>query len=394
VTVSGHASLSELARSAPHSLIRGLRLTGHEAQLTQVIAAVAGADRVFASRFVQLVLVAAERHGRQEGAVGALGDVPVELKCVAEHALYDREDRTLGRVDLRFDSQDFTLLIENKLHSHFGDEQLRRYEAALALLPAGRAGLVAITRNVPSRSELEVFGRGWLGAVRWTHLVDGMRHLPIADTAVAAQWPLLLDVLEAQGDLGVTSVDTNLVHAWARYLDGRAVLTDLMDAIRERALDLIGDQLARRYPDYGPATRLCAPLAVGKSLVAVKREQQVVSTAYAVPAREQNDAVVRLQFWMDRGEALFGLRIAPYDGLQRVRRTEPQLAAAAALLLKAGFRDRRGCWWSEHRSPEFLDSDDVPERLLEIVARDMRAVADSDILLVDVKRARRRLRPA
>lgn len=226
--------------------MRGLRLARHEAQLTQVIAAVAATDRHFASCFVQLLLQTAERHGRQGSSVRALGEIPDELDCVGEHTLYDRNDRTVGRVDLRFDGEDFTLLVENKLHSHFGEDQLLRYETALALLPAGRAGLVAITRNVPSHSELDVRGPGWLGAVRWAQMVDGLRRLPIADEHIAEQWPLLVDVVEAEGDLGMTAVDTDLIRAWARYLDGRQVLTDLLDSVRERAFDIIVGELLSR----------------------------------------------------------------------------------------------------------------------------------------------------
>lgn len=33
-------------------------------------------------------------------------------------------------------------------------------------------------------------GPGWLGAVRWAHVGGELRALPIADAAVAAQWPL------------------------------------------------------------------------------------------------------------------------------------------------------------------------------------------------------------
>jgi hypothetical protein len=294
--------------------MRGLRLARHEAQLTQVIAAVASTDRRFASCFVRLVLQTAERHGRNAAAVGDLGDVPDELDCTAEHTLYDRKDRTLGRVDLRFDAEDFTLFVENKLHSHFGKDQLMRYETALALLPAGRAGLVAITRNVPSHNELNVRGTGWLGAVRWAQMVDGLRRLPIADARFAEQWPLLIDVLEAEGDLGVTSIDTDLVRAWAHYLDGRQVLADLLDSVREASLDIIASELLSRYPDHGPASDVCAPITHGKKgAVSVKREQQLIWSGYAIPATDDGGAIA-LQFWADNGEPCFGVAVTPGDG--------------------------------------------------------------------------------
>jgi hypothetical protein len=371
--------------------VRGLRLAGHEAQLTQVIAAVGATDPRFAGEFVRLALAVAGSNAAFAPAVRALGRVPDELRCVAEHTVYDRKDRSLGRVDLRFDGDDFTLLVENKLHSDFGLQQLHRYEDARRLLPAGRSGLLAITRNVPSHNEMAVRGRGWLGAIRWAHLADGMRGLRIADGSIAAQWPLFIDVLDAQGDLGVTSVNAELVRAWAHYLDGREVLVDLLGAVRERAHDIVAEELVRRYPGYGPASKLCAPLMRGKrGVVAIKHEQQAVSTGFTVPAREKAEAAILVHFWMEAGEAYFGVRIDPWDGYERARRNEPQLRAAALKLGKAGFRNDQGSWWSQYTSADYLDCDDVPMRLLELVRKDMRAVARSDILLADVKRFRRR----
>ena len=49
--------------SAAHALISGLRLTGDEAQFTQVIAAVARADPGFAGELVALILKTASKEG-------------------------------------------------------------------------------------------------------------------------------------------------------------------------------------------------------------------------------------------------------------------------------------------------------------------------------------------
>ena len=391
MSVPGSLSLPDVRRSRRHALVRGLRLARHEAQLTQVIAAVAFTDRRFASCVVRLILQAAERHGRNAAAVRALGDVPDELDCAAEHTLYDRKGLTLGRVDLRFDADDFTLFVENKLHSHFGEDQLLRYETALALLPAGRAGLVAITRNVPSHNELNVHGPGWLGAVRWAQIVDGLRQLPIADAGIAEQWPLLVDVLEAEGDLGVTSIDTDLVRAWARYLDGRQVLADLLDSVRERGSDIIAGQLLSRYPDHGSASEVCVPITHGKKgAVSVKREQQLIWSGYAIPATDDSGAIA-LQFWPDDGEPCFGVAVIPGDVDDRLRDNDAQLAAASLALLKNGFQQNRGLWWSVHPPAEYLHHDDVPKRLLELVEPDVRTIIESDILLRDMTdRPRRR----
>jgi hypothetical protein len=389
-----HVQGLAIARSPAHALTWGLRLAGHEAQLTQVIAAVGSSDPRFACAFVELVLAAASKYAGHPASVRELGAVPQELDCAAEHSVYDHKDRRLGRVDLRFDGEDFTLLIENKLHSRFGERQLARYQQALELLPAGRAGLVAITRDVPSHAELSVRGRGWLGAVRWAHLAEGLRKLPIADPFVADQWPLLIDVLDSQGDLGVTSVDHSLPRAWARYLEGRAVLIDLLDSIRERALDVLRSELSKRYPDHGPGERLCAPFTHGKrGMVAVKSDQQTVWTGFNVPAREKSAPAVGLSFWMEDGDVMFGVAADPYNGPERVRRKERQLAEASRRLLKAGFQSDDSSWWRQYPSSAFLDDEDVPARLLALVKKDVRALVTSDILLADVQRLRRRTGP-
>jgi hypothetical protein len=367
--------------------MRGLRLRGHEAQITQAVGAIGSADPAFATDFVTLVLEVAARNHRYAEAVRRMGRVPERLGCVAEHTVYGRGDVSLGRVDLRFSSEDFTLLIENKLHSSFGDEQLRRYEAARRLLPAGRSGLVAITRNVPGSAELDVKGDGWLGAIRWAHLADGLRGLHVRDEGIAAQWPLLVDVLEAQGDLGVTSVDSELVRAWARYVDGRDLLADILDAIRERTYDIIVEALLERYPAHGPGERICAPLFRGKrGVVAIKREQQIVSMGFTIPAREKNEPALIVHFWMAHGEPYFGVRADPYLGYDRVKNGDNELEEASVALARAGFMNEGGSWWREHPASRFLDCDDVPTRLLELIREDVSAIVNSDLLQRDVSR--------
>lgn len=239
--------------------MRGLRIRNHEAQLTQVVAAVADSDPLFASAFVKLLLQVAASDARHRRNVEAMGTPPDELGCRAEESVYDEYDFGLGRVDLRFDGgDDFTLFVENKLHSGFGRDQLNRYQAALKTLPEERvrSGLLAITRDVPSQGELDAGAVGWLGAIRWARLYDeGLAYLPIKDPDVRVQWKLLFDVMHTQGDLGLTSVDAELVRAWARYSDGREHLRDLLDNLREGALDIVRDELKRKYRRAGAAKR-------------------------------------------------------------------------------------------------------------------------------------------
>src|SRR4051812_24157756 len=154
--------------------------------MTQAIADVARADARFASAFVGLLLKTAERdaHSRNVRAFLDGRDVPSELGCRAEEHLRDTGDSSLGRVDLRFDgSDDFTLFVENKLYSGYGDEQVNRYLRALKRLPPdGRSALLAVTRSLPTYGEptLDSDPR-WLGSVRWSRMTDDLARLPIGD---------------------------------------------------------------------------------------------------------------------------------------------------------------------------------------------------------------------
>ena len=57
------------------------------------------------------------------------------------------------------------------------------------------------------------------GSVRWARLLPGLRELPVADEQLGEQWRLLLDILDRQGDLGMTRANSELIWAWARYLE-------------------------------------------------------------------------------------------------------------------------------------------------------------------------------
>src|SRR5204862_123122 len=84
----------------------------------------------------------------------------------------------------------------------YGRDQVQRYLAALDRLPEERrAGLIAVTRNVPTYGEPRLDSNdGWLGSVRWAHISSDLRGLPVADDQLRTQWQLFVDVLEDQGD--------------------------------------------------------------------------------------------------------------------------------------------------------------------------------------------------
>lgn len=240
-----------LAESPAHAIVHGLRLRRHEAQLTQVVAAIARTDLGFARAFAEALLAQARLDGEgNQAAFDALGELPEKVRCAAEITMYNEMGGSLGRVDLLFEDaagEPFTLVVENKLHSGFGPAQLERYQSALRLVRGGggRGGLLALTRDVPTAGGLEAGADEWLGSVRWSRLLPHLRRLSIIDAGVAAQWILLLDVLDQQGDLGMTSVDAEALRGRARYQAGRQQLQWLLEQIFDATLEHTRTELRR-----------------------------------------------------------------------------------------------------------------------------------------------------
>jgi len=371
------------------ALVRALRLQRDEAQFTRAIAAVARVDSRFASHLVELVLDIARSDSRHRVNVERIGAPPPELACLTEHSLYDRSGKALGRVDLRFDGGDhFTLLVENKLHSGFGEEQLERYQAALRSLPRGRmrAGLIAITRDVPSYGELLPGAEGWLGAVRWARLWDrGLADLPISDADVALQWKLLLGIMHEQGDLGLTTVDSELIVAWTRYEEAQKHLVAILGDVRQPALDLLRDRLHAKYRRYGTREQLAATHHFGgREAQPYKRQKENVWTAIRVPART-NHPTVRLSFVAaEAGRPMFSVEVGVWDSQRRFGDGEAPLKRAARKLaesgLKSGSHYGEYVFWSEHEADSFLRAPDVPARLVELIEPDLTAIVDSGLL--------------
>ena len=368
-----------------HALLWGLRRRTDEAQLTQAIAAVATIDRRFGAQFVGLVLDAAEAGARGPN-VRALraGGVPDELDCRAEESLGEE-----GRVDLRFDGPDLTLFIENKLYSGYGHEQVPRYLRALRRLPQrGGLGLVALTRAVPSYGESKLDeDERWLGSVRWAHLLPGLRTLRIADRQLAAQWRLLLDVLDKQGDLGMTRADAELIRAWARYREGRDHLAGLLTEVWPAALDVVRAELAAKYGRNVRPEQLVDIERKGKQRkVVVQRDQARVFLGFCIPAIVK-DAALQVQFSGAYGVPHFTVQAKPWEAHQRLANGDDTLAAADEQLHSQGFKTNRthGYWARVHQPDEYLDAADVPARLAEIIAADVPLVVRSGILDYDVE---------
>jgi hypothetical protein len=380
------------ASSPAYALLRGLRMRGNEHQVTQAIAALSQSDERFALALVRLLLRVAATDGRHARNVALMGEPPEELSCVAELNVYDQHDLGVGRVDLRFHGDDFTLIVENKLHSGFGHQQLARYQAALRALPAStRAGLLAVTADVPSHGELDAGSDGWLGAVRWARLYDeGLADLPISHADVRTQWRSLVEILHDEGDLGLTSVDVDLITAWSRYEAGQAHLAALLNGIRQRTLDALRESLAPKRYSAGGRRGVADFHHFGiRERQPIKTQKSAVWTGFRVPA-DINRPVIRLSFWSD-GATAFSVEVAPWQAAERIAADERQIRSAAARLHRDGFQADHWygeyLWWHEYRAEDFLDRVDVSARLLELIESDINAIAGSGILAHDFRAA-------
>jgi hypothetical protein len=356
---------------------------------------VAQADRRFASRFVGLLLQTARQDSRFTDSVNGLGAPPIELECSLEPKVHGRSREGLGYVDLRFDGEDFTLFVENKLGSAFGDKQLKRYHTALQHLPAAhrRRGLVAVTREVPGDRELDVRGEGWLGAVRWAKLYDAaLSELEIGNEDLAAQWRAFMKIMHDDGELGVASADSNLILAWTRHDDAKRHLRDILDNLREPALEALRDGLkAKRWA--GPKARLAGQHYYDKSQnqAFTTRSSGSVTTAFRIPS---NAATPNLQlyFWAAAARRpVFVVDVAPRNAAKRLASGDKQLRGAVDKLLDRGFTESKdgASWWFGHEPDEYLHDADVPGRLLELLETDIKLIVDCAVFNGDLTGARK-----
>lgn len=358
-------------------VLKALRRPRDEAQLTQLIAAFAGADPGFAAELARILIA----HAPQADAVKALGSVPDGVDCAAESHLFDAMGVDKGFVDLRFENEaeGFTLLVELKLHSEYGTQQLERYLAGLRALPAGRSALLAVTRNLPRYGESEVRSDpGWLGSVRWAHIFEELHALEHCDPVLLPLWRELLDLLREQGDFGLMDFDPKAVEGWARWREGRDTLIPLLEELYEPALETIRVELARAR-GIEPADDLAtAILHNGTRLVWPWGES--LNLQFAIPA--DNGERLRVQFVGGQHEPFFTAE-ARHENDHVLRSGEPALLEATTKLKAQGFVTGLGYgsyWTRPHGPKEWLyDGARITESLLRLVTRDVRDLAESGI---------------
>jgi hypothetical protein len=167
-------------------------------------------------------------------------------------------------------------IVEIKIYARYGHDQVDRYVRSLRSVKHGV--VVAVTRDVPTYGE-SVIDTRWAGSVQWSTLLPGLRQLRPADPDLAAQWPLFLEVLEAEGDMGFTKANNELFQAWANYPAARQHLTEFLDTMRRALLD----ELRAALVGPGAPGETAADFATrGKRVVVTQLGK--VSVVFRVPA--------------------------------------------------------------------------------------------------------------
>jgi hypothetical protein len=360
---------------AVQATLQALRRRGDEAQLTQILARFAAGDPRFAAELVRTWLAVAPR----TTAVSALGAVPDELACEAEHHAFDDRGTDRGFVDLRFSDENeaFVLFVELKLHSGYGERQLERYGAALQALK-GKSALLALTTWLPQYGEEAVAeDPRWLGSARWAHAFDGMRKLEHRDPTLRVLWPELLDLMRHQGDFGIMDIDEEAIEGWARWKTGRSQLTALLEEIHVPTLRLLQHDLAPRLPDLAPVALAADIRHKDKRLVWPWGESLHIE--YAIPAASGER--FRIQFLGGRERLLFTVEARHSDN--HVLNGAPDALRAASDRLRAdGFETGHywGAYWSRaHPTEEWIGSAQPADALFAIVQNDTKVLIESGI---------------
>jgi len=322
---------------ARNAIVGALRTTGDEYELTQTIAAFASADAVFAAELARTLIEAAPLSDP-----ALLAAIPAEVRCTPEYRLYDGPvDR--GPIDLLFEEADWALLVEHKLYSDYGYDQIERYLQGGAALKRQHWGLLAVTREVPAPAEEPPVGTtGWLGSIRWRDIYEALRRTAPADQELKSLWESLIHVEIENGDFGVININPEAVRGWAVWQTGRNQLARLLVDLVKPTLDALNRQL--------PAGRSC------------KQDRHTSSTGlwvwdksiharFSVPSNGRER--LRIQFYSDWDQPLF-IAEARHDDFRALGPdAQDQYRSIARLLCDrhAFEADERNYTYIAHRHP-------------------------------------------
>jgi hypothetical protein len=345
-------------------LLRALRRPRDEAQLTQVIAAVAATDPAFAGRLAKVLVGAAPRSC-------AVAHVPDQLTCRPERRLADETGSGVGRVDLVFTDPHgpFTLLAELKLHSGYGRRQLERYLSSLTTVPGDQQWLVAVTKSTPHVGEDSVaMDPRWLGSVRWDTIFNDLMRLSLAgQPALERGWRAMLALIRDQGDFGPMDFDPALVTAWAQRDRAEQLMAHTLLELAQPTLAALRTAIGADADDAGAA----AILRKGPSQPVFTRKNRML-VKFAVP--RDGPELFRIQFlgWDDArftAEARY-----QHPGEQLSGRLADASRQAASLGLEVG-RDHSGYHWKRRSvsvkslAPGMAAYDELHREIEETVER-------------------------
>jgi predicted nuclease with RNAse H fold len=344
-----------------HALIRALRNTRSETELTRALAAVLDAEPEMAAEFVRLVVRKATHGARVD-----LDALPARLRCSAEDKIAE------GRADLTFEDEEnrWHVIFELKIDAGYGDDQIGRYLRS-SRPSADRFVLASITRNVPTYGDDEVDDARWAGSARWAKLLSELKALRPRNPMLAEQWPLFLEVLEKEGSMGFTHADTDLFRAWAKYVPAREHVIDFVDTLRQPLLEVLCDALAETQPGVDRADLAgFASRGTTTPRVVVPR-LGTVTFSFRIPAKGPE----RLQAGMHHGpgEPNFFIDVLVPD-------TPARTPALDKLTPKGFWAWQGGVGADLSLTDELLLSPELQETVVEFSRTRFQMIADSGIL--------------
>lgn len=359
----------------PTVLLNALRRPGDEVQLTQAIGELAKADAHFAEGLLHLLIDRAPNG--QAAAARLMPGAPV--RCELERPMRAPDQTSRGRIELKLTQGPVTLFVEVKLHSDYSEAQLDGYLQAIA--PAEGEFLMAVTRNISRYTEPPVGQPGWLGSVRWAQLADQLKDLP-GPGPLREQWNLFLEVLKMHGDLGSRTFDEALVAAFEQWQAAWTHLSDFLEQVGAETLDLLRNELGvgrdetRSLAGFGSAR-------ARRETVRSDRDEdypEVISgedelyLAFTIPARDAQ----RLWIGFGIGEDDDGVFYIATGWPESPTRSWIDNWQKASQELKRTMQGRRFTTRpaefvcrASYPLREFVGAQDVPERLLEHIQRDL-----------------------
>jgi hypothetical protein len=174
-----------------------------------------------------------------------------------------------GRIDWVFYPADekkatcsFELAVEVKIGANLARGQLSKYHTDLAERPNGLRGLMVLAKDMPERDLLDADQHGlWLGVTLWEEVLPLLTRVTPENPALAAQWPLLLDVLKSRDDLGTEQV------TWETLARSRSLapLRRLAAQVKPTLEMAVRKELAKRPSSAGADPNELATIKVRKT---------------------------------------------------------------------------------------------------------------------------------